>query len=92
MSLFGTRCPDCGRIVFRAQPPCPLCGSARAIVVELAHEGAVETFTTIGERIIGEIRLSDGTLVMGRIETSEPRVGDAVVLDGAGSEVVFVPA
>jgi hypothetical protein len=70
--------------------PCWLCGDQAAVVEEIDSGGVVETFTTVDAVHVGEIRLNDGTLIIGRLDLAEPRVGLAVSQDGAKEGVVFV--
>lgn len=92
MKLTGSYCKECNRKLHAGGVPCGLCGDAGAVVIELDPTGVVESFTTVGEdaRHVGEVRLTDGTLVIGRLAVAEPRVGLAVTQDTAHEALVFV--
>lgn len=92
MRLTGSYCKKCNRKLHAGGVPCGLCGDADAVLVELDPTGVVESFTTVGEdaRHVGEVRLTDGTLVIGRLAVAEPRVGLTVTQDTANEGLVFV--
>ena len=46
--LVGSKCDDCGTVVFPRAPSCPKCGSDRTQRHLLARRGTLYTFTTQG--------------------------------------------
>jgi uncharacterized OB-fold protein len=90
MKLTASHCRQCGRKLIGGGVPCWLCGDQGAVVEEIESSGVVETFTTVGEVHVGEVRLNDGTLVIGRLDLPEPRVGLGVVQDATKEGVLFV--
>ena len=88
MSLRGSRCVSCGRTVFPGAVPCPLCAGA-ASFVDLPPDGVVETYTAMGSNVVGEVRLEDGTLVLGRLEVTDPAVGRRVSLRAHDDVITF---
>jgi uncharacterized OB-fold protein len=90
MRITASRCNACGRILIGGGVPCWLCGDSGAVVDELNFSGVVETFTTVNAVHVGEVRLSDGTLVLGRLDVHEPQVGLVVAQDAEEEGVVFV--
>jgi uncharacterized OB-fold protein len=51
---------------------CPSCGGDDVASTALAPAGSVTARTTVGALQIGEVRLDDGVLVLGRLDMDTP--------------------
>lgn len=88
--LLGLSCGACGRRSYPRRTRCPLCASESTTAVELPESGTVEACTAIGELAIAEIRLDDGTLVLGRVQ-GRVRPGAGVRIAAAAEVIEFAP-
>jgi len=88
--LQGISCSACGARSFPPARWCRNCHSADIAVIPLATKGRIETAAGYEDSAFGEIRLSDGMLVAGRIEpASKAAVGKSVIFSPAGEIVRF---
>jgi uncharacterized OB-fold protein len=88
--LLATRCEDCGNRSFPATVRCVRCGSSSIQQVELSREGVIETRAVGADAGVGQIRLDDGTLVLGQLGADNPKIGARVVFAPTESVVRFV--
>jgi uncharacterized OB-fold protein len=68
----GVVCRSCLVTSYPARGRCPVCGGGEVSVVALAPAGTVAARTTVGPLQIGEVRLDDGVLVLGRLDADAP--------------------
>lgn len=66
--LQGIRCRDCAARSFPPARFCRSCHSTAIDVVPLAQSGRIEAIGKFDNTAFGEIRLTDGLLVAGRID------------------------
>ena len=90
--LLGSRCPDCGVVVFPSKDFCPACHSeADQASVLLSERGTVFSYTVVhqapaGRRtpyVLAYVDLEDGVRVMAQIDHApdDVRLGMPVSLD-----------
>jgi uncharacterized OB-fold protein len=88
--LLATRCEDCGNRSFPATVRCVRCGSSSIQQVELAREGVIETLVVAAHASVCEVRLDDGTLVLGQLGADDLKIGTRVVFAPTETSVRFV--
>jgi uncharacterized OB-fold protein len=81
--MNGMRCGSCQVTSFPARDRCSSCGADDVTPAALSAAGTVAARTTVGELQIGEVRLDDGVLVLGRIDADGPVA--------VGTRVLHVP-
>ena len=86
------RCATCGRAVVHDGSECLCCGSLSVEAVRLAPAGTIESWTRIGDRAVGEIRLDDGVLVLGALAMPTPKVGARVTVNNEQEHEVYESA
>ncbi|HEY8217693.1 MAG TPA: OB-fold domain-containing protein [Acidimicrobiia bacterium] len=80
--LIGGHCRECGRLQFPVAPTCPVCGSDAIETVHLSGHGTLWGWTAVTAPPpgylgdvpfgFGVVALSDGLLVITRIEEPDP--------------------
>ena len=77
--LVAVHCRSCGLSAFPHHPSCPRCGSVDVEATHLPATGRVVATTRTGGAQVCEVRLDNGLLVLGAVESSSPvHVGDRV--------------
>ncbi|MFN3591834.1 MAG: Zn-ribbon domain-containing OB-fold protein, partial [Thermaurantiacus sp.] len=88
---LGVRCGACGAVNFPRSRRCRCCGSPDVETVHLATTGRIVAMTRIRQSAevpviaVADVRLSDGTLMFGRIEPADDcHIGAQVRFAGEG--------
>jgi uncharacterized OB-fold protein len=88
--LLGSRCEECGLLAFPVARGCLACGATALVTIELSPFGRVESRSQIGVRIVGEVRLEKGPLLLAELDSrDELPVGSTVVFSPGEQPIRF---